>query len=329
MKLKTHTFVFVLIALISLTTVRAQTKDKGPWWPHPIWGAGDQAGASNWITPEKVLEATSLVKTGKVYELGQVYETGMPLFGARTYELRSPGAPTGGPFGENKLVYNDEFITTEIGQVGTQFDGLGHIGTRLKFDDGKERDVFYNGHTGDEIYSPYGLKQLGIENIKPIITRGYLIDIAGYKNVEALDHSYEVTLADVKGAMEKQGIKEADLKNGDALFFRYGWSKYWNNPDKYNTNPPGIGMEVARWLASKNVSMIGSDQYGTEVEPSSVPNAAFPVHQFLINQHGILNLENLTFDSLAEDRVYQFMFVFTPVPFKGATGSPGRPIAIR
>ena len=60
----------------------AQTREKGDWWPHPIWGADDQAGGSNWITAEKIVRAVQLVKTGKVYEVGQIYEREMPLFGA-------------------------------------------------------------------------------------------------------------------------------------------------------------------------------------------------------------------------------------------------------
>ncbi|HCQ02098.1 MAG TPA: cyclase, partial [Candidatus Latescibacteria bacterium] len=81
----------------------------------------------------------------------------------------------------------------EIGQVGTQFDGPGHIGTRMEMADGTEQDVFYNGFTIDEMKSPYGLLQLGIEHIKPIITRGILVDVAAYKGVDVLPSSYEVT----------------------------------------------------------------------------------------------------------------------------------------
>ncbi|NAS30513.1 cyclase family protein [Flavobacteriaceae bacterium R38] len=330
--MKSYNYILTFVAVLLLTgvnTVNGQTKEKGPWWPHPIWGAGDQAGASNWITPEKIFEAMKMVKSGKVYEMGHVYEKGMPLYGNRSYELRSPGAPTGGTYGDNNIVYNDEFITTEIGQVGTQFDGLGHVGTRMKFEDGSEHDVYYNGMTGDEMYSAYGLRELGVERIKPIITRGILIDIAGYKNVEILPNSYEVTVEDVKGAMKKQGINEDGIKTGDAVFFRYGWTKLWSDPEKYNTNPPGIGLDVAKWVAAKNITMVGSDQYGTEVEPNPDPNSFVPVHQYLLSRHGILNLENLDFESLIQDEVYQFMFIFTPVRFKGATGSPGRPIAIR
>ena len=101
------------------------------WWPHPKWGKDDVAGASNWITPAKVLDTVKLIKDGKIYRIGRVYESGMPKFGERAFTLRIPGGPTGGPFGTNKLVYNDEFLCTEIGQTGTQFDGLGHIGIQL------------------------------------------------------------------------------------------------------------------------------------------------------------------------------------------------------
>ena len=320
--------VFFLL-LISHVVLPAQTKEKGPWWPHPLWGAGDQAGSSNWITNDKVLEAMQQVVEGKIYDIGQVYEAGMPLIGQRTYSLRSPGSPTGGPMGRNNVVYNDEFLTTEIGQVGTQFDGPGHIGTRVEFEDGSVHDVYYNGYTGEEMYSPYGLQKLGIENIKPMITTGVLIDIPAAKGVDCLDSGYEVTLNDVKQALAKQGLTESDIAEGHAIFFRYGWSKYWAEPEKYNRPAPGIGMEVAKWVVEKKAAMVGSDQSGLEVSGGADSDLAIPVHQFLITQNGIWNLENLDFSALAADRVYQFLFIFTPIRFKGATGSPGRPIAIK
>jgi len=80
------------------------------WWPSP-WGATDERGATNRITPAKVLEAVKLIKTGKIYQLGHIYEQGMPLFGSRHYSLTIPGGPTGGPFGNNKLMYNDEMFS--------------------------------------------------------------------------------------------------------------------------------------------------------------------------------------------------------------------------
>ena len=212
-----------------------------------------------------------------MYELGQIYERGMPLFGERTYAMIIPGAPTGGRFGENNmLMYFDEFLCAEIGQVGTQFDGLAHIGTRMEMADGSTQDVFYNGVTADEMATPYGVTKLGIEHVRSFITRGVLIDIAGYKGVEHLDHSYEVTVADIRGALARQGMAESSIQEGDALLFNYGWSKLWKDPETYNTNPPGIGMEASEWIISMKPSMIGSDQWTTERRARSRPQIGLP-----------------------------------------------------
>jgi kynurenine formamidase len=328
--LRLGTVVVCCSLLAAAAPVAGQTREEGPWWPHPIWGPEDQAGASNRITPEKVVEAVNLVQTGRIYELGQTYERGMPLFGERTFSLLIPGGPTyNEPFGENSLIGNDEFLCTEIGQVGTQFDGLAHIGKRMTMADGTVQDVYYNGYTGDEILGAHGMRQLGIEKIKPIVTRGILIDIAGFKNVERLSKGYEVTVEDVRGALQKQGISEQSIREGDALFFRYGWSSLWSEPDRYNDSPAGIGLEVARWVVARKATMIGSDSWTSEVVPNPDPALVFPVHQELLTKNGIFNLENLTLEELASEGVHEFLFVFAPIPFKGATGSPGRPIAIR
>lgn len=305
----------------------AQTRETGPWWPHPIWGKDDRAGGSNWITPEKIRASLDLVTSGKVYELGQAYEASMPLFGQRSYSLTIP--PTVGPIGRNRLVGNEEMITGELGQVGTQFDGPGHIGRRVTMADGSERDVYYNGFTWEEIGGRDGLREIGIEQIKPIITRGILIDIAGSRGVSILPPTYEVTLADVRAALARQGMSEADILPGDAILFHFGWAAHWANPAVYQATQPGIGLEVARWVADRKASMVGSDSPGLEVNPNPDAELVFPVHQVLITENGIWNLENLHFEELIADRVYRFLFIFTPVRFKGATGSPGRPIAIR
>ena len=121
-----------------------------------------------------MLDAVKWISDGKIYRIGRVYEQAMPLFGKRVFVLRIPGGPTGGPFGENKLVYHDEFLATEIGQTGTQFDGLGHIGIQMGKDGDKSEMRFYNGFTAAQIGDPYGLKKLGTEKLKPLFTRGHL-----------------------------------------------------------------------------------------------------------------------------------------------------------
>src|SRR5262249_16847258 len=103
----------------------------GPvWWPSE-WGAKDERGAANRLTPERVQSAAGLIRQGKIYQLGRLYEHGMPLPGNRHFSLTIPGSPTGGPSGKNRMVYHDEMFSGEIGQIGTQLDGLGHGGDRL------------------------------------------------------------------------------------------------------------------------------------------------------------------------------------------------------
>jgi kynurenine formamidase len=297
------------------------------WWPSR-WGPQDQAGASNWITPAKVLAAAKLIKTGKIYNLDQVYEAGIPLFGSRVWALRIPGTPSGGPFGKNKLCYHDEFVAAEIGQVGTQFDGLGHIGCITGKDGDMNEMRYYNGITEAEMADAYGLKKLGMEHVKPFFTRAVLIDVAGLKG-RMLNAGEEITVADVQAALKRQNIAENSFTSGDAIFFHTGWSSLWKKDNaKYNSGEPGIGMAVAQWLISKEIAVTGADTWATEVVPNPNADLAFIVHNELITKHGIFNHENLNFAEVLADKLSEFVYCFSPLRMKGATGSPGHPIAI-
>ncbi len=148
-------------------------------WAPSEWGADDMAGSVNRTTPEMVLKAVGLVKQGKVATLGKVYAQDAPAFGSRGWRLIIPGLPTGGPFGEQKLVYNDEYLATEIGQIGTQFDGPGHIGVLTS-----KGHFFYNGRfLGDPDVGTYGLGPLGVEHVaeKGFVCRGVLLDAVAFR----------------------------------------------------------------------------------------------------------------------------------------------------
>jgi hypothetical protein len=310
---------FVLLASLLPPISAAQTREQGPWWPNAQWGAGDAAGGSNWITPDKVVKATALVKTGRIIELGHVYERGMPLNGSRSYNLFIPSFPTHGPILERGVVFNDEYVAAEIGQVGTQFDGPGHVGQRVKMADGTETFVFYNGVPAEEMRSPYGLLKNGVENVKPILTRAIYVDLAAYKGVATLPAN-EITLADVRGALARQGLKETDIEPGDALLFNMGWWRLWPDPKIESAPHAFAGRELIDWIIARKPSMIGSD--------SNFDGPEALVHTELTMKNGIWNLENMNFAPMEKEKTFKFMFVFTPLPLKGATGSPGRPIAV-
>ena len=285
------------------------------------FGPDDQRGAANRITPAKVLEAIRLVKQGKVLDFGRVYERGMPLFGNRVFALYTP--TSGGPFGDNQTRYNDELLTAQIGQVGTQFDGLAHIGIG---------DTFYNNtKLSDMVDSSAaggtdGFKKLGVHNVGPIVTRGVLLDVAGYKATTMLPPRYEITAADLEGALQRARL---DIRPGDAVYVHTGWGSLWMKDNAtFTSGEPGIGVEAGRWLVSKQIVMCGSDNWGIEVIPNPNARLAFPVHQEFIPRNGIYNHENCATEVLLQNEVREFLLVFAPLKLKGATGSPGAPIAV-
>jgi kynurenine formamidase len=248
--------------------------------------------------------------------LGRVYEAGIPVFGIRHYSLRIP--QTSGPLGENKVTWHEEIVSGELGQVGTQFDGLGHVGIG---------ELYYNGFNRHDFAKAEGLTKLGVENVGVFVTRGVLIDVAGYKNVEHLGDGYEITAADLKGALKKQGVQ---IRPGDVVLIHTGWGKFWMVDNaRYTGTEPGIGLEAGRYLVEQQLVMTGADTWGIEVVPNPDKSLAFPVHQLFLAQNGIYNMENIITEELARDKVYEFAFIYTPLRLKGATGSPGNPIAIR
>lgn len=330
-------FASVLAIALAAQVAAGQTREQGPWWPSPH-GPQDQVGSGNYVTPTKILAALSIPRTGQTYELGHIYEQGMPLYGARPWYMTTvPGArPTSDAGGAT----HTEYFTGYIGQMGTQWDALGHQGENIRMADGSFKTVFYNGFTEDELTGKNrgvnGLEALGAEHARPFITRGILIDIAAYKGVVTLPAAYEVTLADVRGALARQNMRESMIEPGDAVLLSYGWSVNWSNPSKYNDNfigrgenegSPGIGGEAANWLVERKVALVGADTCCVEVRPRKDPDAI--VHHILFRKEGVTMIENMVFDELARDEVYEFLFIALTERIKGATGSMVRPIAVR
>jgi kynurenine formamidase len=327
--MKKHSGLLVVNVILAVHLLTANANPGAPpetpigekWWPSP-WGADDQRGAANRMTTAKVQEAIRLIRTGKVYSLGRLYEPGMPLYGNRHFSLTIPGSPTGGPFGENKMVYHDEIFSGEIGQIGTQLDGLGHIGVRMAGD-----DFFYNGFRRSEFGKAYGLEKLGIENVGVFFTRGVLADVAAYKDVSRMKVGEVVTAEDLQGTLKKEGVTVGE---GDVVLIRTGHGQLWMKDNAtFNSGEPGIGMEAGQWLCDRKITLVGGDSWATEVVPSENKERPFEVHQLLLVRNGIYNLENLDLEELARDKVYEFAFIFAPLRLKGATGSPGNPIAVK
>jgi len=302
------------IAAVSAGAV-AQTS----WYPGK-WGASDEIGAANYLTPASALAAARLVKTGKVYSLGITVNTTTPAFPPRTCSIYivqpgQVGAATG--LGPTNTTYNDDILNCWTG-IGTQLDGLGHIGVG---------DRYYNGNKWAEFADMTGLKKLGVEKIPPMVARGVLLDMAGFLGVDVVKEGTPFNRAEIDGAAKKQGI---EIRQGDVVIFHTGWlSLIEKDPKRFGSVEPGLGREGARYLVSKGVVAVGADTWGLEAIPFEQGAGVFEVHQILLPMSGTYILENVNTAELAKDKAWEFMFVLGQNKYQGAVQSMINPVAIR
>jgi kynurenine formamidase len=279
----------------------------------------DEKGSLKALTERAVLETLRLPTKGKIYNLSRTLERGIPtgahgdLFYSTvwTYNTVQNCMPSKNNCG---------FLTLRLelpDHSGTHIDALNHIsiGGRL-----------YGNVNGNSVLSPYGTNKLGIETVPPIICSAVLLDIAGLKKKETLDAGYVITPTDISESMEKQSVK---VRPGDAVLLNTGWGKLWMvDNSRFIQNEPGIGFETGKWLVENSIVLVGADNHALEVKPFEDPDAFWPVHQYLITEHGMFVIENLNLDDLAHDKVYRFALICLPLPVKGASGSPITPIAV-
>ncbi len=298
-------------------TPKSSGISKSQWYPSRF-GVDDEIGALNFLQPDKILEATALVKRGETYSLAIPTGPETPAYPPRSFQMNivSPGQYGGSTWGKNKAGGIDEFFTVWPG-IGTHFDGLGHIAID---------HYFYNGTPSEEVYDHIGVKKFGTETIPPIVTRGVLLDIAALRGVDVMAPGDVITPADIQAAMERQSVK---IRSGDVVMLRTGWiTMAETNPDKFIGPVPGLGKEGAQYLSDAEVVIIGVDQYSTEVMPAEDPDEFIPVHQLDLAVNGVYHLQNVMLEDLARDGINEFMFVLGLPRFVGATQMTANPVAI-
>jgi kynurenine formamidase len=302
-----------LIALAPLA-VPASAQD----WTKSKWGPSDEIGSANYMTPELVLKAAQLIKTGKTYALGIETNSKTPAFPPRTFKLTvlQPGQAGTSGLGPSKTTYNDDIIDGWVG-IGSQIDGLGHIGVD---------HVYYNGLKAGEFADASGLKKLGAEKIPPLVARGVLLDMAAHFGTDIVKEGTAFNSAEIEAVAKKQGV---EIRQGDVVLFHTGWISLIGKDDKrYNSGEPGLGVDGAKYLVGKGVVAVGADTWGLEVLPFESKNV-FEVHQVLIPMNGTYILENMNTGPLAADKAYEFLFVLGVPKITGAVQGIINPIAIR
>jgi kynurenine formamidase len=310
---RTIAFASLLMAALPVSHAAAQED-----WCKSKWGEGDQIGAANLLNSQRALDAAKLVKTGKSYSLGVETSSKTPAYGPRSWAIaiNQPGQVGGVGLGPSKTNYNDDIYMGYVG-IGSQIDGLGHIGVD---------NVYYNCNRNTDFVQANGLTKLGVEKIPNIVTRGVVLDMAGYFGKEVLDAGTVFNRREIDEQAARQGV---EIREGDVVLFHTGWLSLVGKDDKrYLGGEPGIGVEGARYLASKNVIAVGADTWGIEVIPFET-STVFEVHQILIPRNGIYILENMNTGPLVADKAWEFMFVLGHSRITGGVQGIVNPTAIR
>ena len=325
--------------LLSTAPLDAQVKGwkKGQGWGW-IWGQDDEVGSLNAMTPELILKAVSLVKLGKVYDLGITYDrTSFKWPGHSPAEIMTFRSPEGVKRQKDLAFTLPSVNKAGIGwhscalfisdNVATQIDGLGHITTGAD-------NHWYNGFKEADWGGDWGIRKADATTIPPIVVRGILVDVAGFYKIDALEAHYAITVEDLKKTLEWEKV---DMQPGDAVFIRTGTLRYWgeagSDHDKLLAHDSaGINLEAAKWLVEqKGAILISSDTSGLEVSPAPAGSSAFiPVHQYLLIEQGVHIGEFHFLEDLSRDKAYEFCYVASTNKIKGTVaGFTMRPLALR
>lgn len=315
----------VSMVLVAGATPSAGVAEEPSSAPHSAvsdqngWGPADEIGAANRLTPQMALDAAKLVTTGKTYSLGMTVDSKTPAYGHRSFRviMTQPENPGGKPIGSSKLTYNDEVVEGWLG-VGTQLNGLGHIGID---------NVYYNGNRTEDFVTVEGVRKLGLEKVPPMVTRGVLLDMAAHRGMDIIPEGTAFSAAEIEAVAKRQKVT---IRPGDVVLFNTGWHKLMGKDNtRFLAGGPGINRNAARYLADRGVVAVGSDTWALEVVPFEPGAGTFEVNQFLVAKKGIHVLENVQSAGLAADRVYEFMFTLGHAKYAGTTQSIINPVAIR
>lgn len=307
---------YIALATITMVSADAARADECT----SKFGAKDQAGNVNYITPAKTLAASKLITKGKAYRLGIETNRNTPAYAPRSFALMvvQPGQAQGTTIGPTKTTYNDDIINGWVG-IGSQIDGLGHVGID---------NVYFNCNKAADFAKVDGLTKLGIENVPAIATRAVLLDMAALFGADPVKEGTAFNRAEIEGAMKKQGIKA--IEKGDVVLFYTGWDKLIGKDDKrYASVESGLGIEGAKYLASLGVAAVGADNWALEVLPGEKGAGAFEVHQILLAKNGIHILENINTEEMVKDKAWESFFTLGPSRVTGAVQAIINPIAIK
>ncbi len=331
------------VQLAAMTDFRRVADDVRNWGR---WGDADEIGTLNFISTEKVAQAASLVKHGKVFPLGVDFGSSGPQ-GAFQYRPNPIHVMTvdggdantlveygpnwfkntvaqqlSGYFVDNPFRFNDDMIIMPL-QAATQWDALSHV---------YYEDKLYNGFPASSVTS-LGAYHCGIDKVdgKGITSRGVLLDLVRHRGADVfLEHGQPITPAELDAVAKAQGVT---VGSGDIVLIRTGWwARFLGNHD--GTEPySGLDWRCASWLHDHQIAAVAADNLMVEDPVSGVEGTILPLHMLCLRDMGLMLGEYWDLTALAADcaadGVYEFQLIAPPLRVTGAVGSPVNPIAIK
>ena len=291
------------------------------------WGADDQRGTLNLLTPAAVTRGAHAVQRGDAFSLAIPFDQHGPQWDSTNMPDRvNPELST---YAVNVTFTGDaaDFTTSDDSfrmgsQAATHLDALAHVG--------------YEGRLWNDtpmaVVTEHGAGRLGIEPVGAVATRGVLLDIARLHGVDCFDENYAITGDDLERAARAAGIS---VEAGDAVLVRTGQMHYLRAGDKrrYSHPSPGLSTRSIPWIRDHDVALVATDTMTFEVYPCEDPAVFMPVHMIHLRDMGLAQGQNWHLDDLAADCAADgrcdFLLVATPLPLTAAAGAPCAPTAIK
>jgi kynurenine formamidase len=292
------------------------------------WGDDDQRGTANLLTAERILTAVGAVRTGRRFSLAMPMGGPAPSRPAMQHfvEISSGDGVLGDYRGTPH--YSDDAVMMYL-QAYTQLDGLSHVAH-----DG----TMFNGWWAGSVTAGSGARRLGIQHVRDgIVGRGVLLDVARHLGVDRLPDDLEIDSTLLETVAQAQDVA---VGPGDILLLRTGVLPSWDGVRGSLGPHAGLSPECVRWLADRDVAMVGADNLGVEAMPAAPrwvrrgdDDGMPPFHVGALRDLGLYLGELFFLEDLAQDCAqdgrYDFLFVAAPLPVVAAVGSPLNPLAIR
>jgi kynurenine formamidase len=256
----------------------------------------------------------------QVYDLEQPRFRGMPIHPAHLpgflYALHRRHRDTYRPE-ENGPRSSASGVLTMMEHSGTHLDALCHQADCLKL---------FGDISTDVVETPTGFTRLGVETVPPLVRRGVLLDMAGWKGQARLPMAYSITADDFVGCANAQGVK---VPQGSVLLVRTGYATLWHDEAAY-LRAAGVGKSGTLWASECGVVAVGADNMAWDAPDDRDPETGANLfgHVFLLPHKGVYIMENLNLEELAQDQQWEFAFIGAPLKLQGATGAPLRPLAL-